>query len=185
MSSGRQRRSQRKRKEREQQKMGGTIESRYTRLGVYTLQEVLDFIPFDGEGKPLRDVAKDKEYLGYIVHMDSMRYRLYKTRGTTCVSCGLVGTFFSLDLPREMARPHFNLYGLDENGEEVMLTKDHIQPLSQGGPNIFSNLQPMCEKCNTKKGNKWDGQPRIKGTDGRSTVDAYNGTPTEACRAHG
>lgn len=34
------------------------------------------------------------------------------------------------------------------------LTIDHIKPLSQGGRNIKSNMQPLCYWCNQSKGSK-------------------------------
>ena len=34
---------------------------------------------------------------------------------------------------------------------EIKLTLDHIIPLSTGGRNIFDNIQPLCNSCNTKK----------------------------------
>jgi len=35
---------------------------------------------------------------------------------------------------------HFNLYGYDTEGNEVLLTKDHILPKSKGGTDHLSNL---------------------------------------------
>lgn len=48
-----------------------------------------------------------------------------------------------------------NLYGKPcvECGEPSD-SIDHIIPLSRGGTNDISNLQPMCLKCNIKKGNR-------------------------------
>lgn len=34
------------------------------------------------------------------------------------------------------------------------LTKDHVIPRAQGGPNVLSNLQPLCGPCNRAKGNR-------------------------------
>lgn len=35
---------------------------------------------------------------------------------------------------------------------DVPLTKDHVVPLSEGGTNYASNLQPLCRQCNSWKG---------------------------------
>lgn len=135
-------------------KIKGIVSERYTRLAIFSLEEIFDHIPFDINGKPDNNIPNQKEYNNQQVHMTSIRYILYKVKGTTCKECGIVGTFFSLDLPRNCERPHFNLYGYDEEGNEVMITKDHIHPKSKGGSDKLDNLQPLCERCNCKKGDK-------------------------------
>jgi hypothetical protein len=52
---------------------------------------------------------------------------------------------------------HFNLYAIDDVGDEVLMTKDHIIPKrrgnrSDGGPDHISNYQTMCKPCNEAKG---------------------------------
>ena len=47
-----------------------------------------------------------------------------------------------------------DLFGIDSNGDEVLMTVDHILPKSKGGPHHIDNFQPMCMPCNMKKADK-------------------------------
>ena len=49
---------------------------------------------------------------------------------------------------------HLNLYAVDNNGDEILMTKDHILPHSKGGADDINNYQTMCKLCNEAKGNK-------------------------------
>ncbi len=71
-----------------------------------------------------------------------------------CIGCGKKGTHFLLIQERGQS-PHLRLYHrVKKTGKLILMTKDHIKPLSKGGTNHFNNLQTLCEECNIKKGNR-------------------------------
>jgi len=37
---------------------------------------------------------------------------------------------------------------------DILMTKDHIVPVSLGGKDSLDNLQTMCYRCNRSKGNR-------------------------------
>jgi len=119
---------------------------KYERVGTYDIEEVFS---------SLNCQTGIMYFDGNEVKMTSERYILFKTKGVVCVCCGIVGTKFHLEKnTKNVLTYHFNLYGVNENGQEIMITKDHIVPKSKGGKNKISNYQPMCIICNAKKGNK-------------------------------
>lgn len=121
----------------------------YRRCGKYTIDEVLKHVSHSfSYTKP-----KIMKFDGYKVKMNSQRYTLFKRDGVQCVSCGIKGEFFALERHEndKTSRPHFNLYGIDKDGNEVLMTKDHIIPKAKGGKNALSNYQVMCVTCNNEK----------------------------------
>jgi len=92
-------------------------------------------------------------FKGYEIKKGSLRYKVF-SESLNCVECGLKGSILALekDKTHQTNRCHFNLYGINENGEEILMTKDHIKPLSKGGRNYTDNMQTMCTICNNKKG---------------------------------
>jgi len=90
------------------------------------------------------------------ISMGSHRYQLFEAKGTICVCCGTRGLFFAIErgIYDNPSKFHLNLYGLDENMEEIMLTKDHVIPRSKGGENSLSNYQTLCYKCNQRKADR-------------------------------
>jgi 5-methylcytosine-specific restriction endonuclease McrA len=116
----------------------------------YTIDEVLsNVIPYDAKiGKHFVDFDGD------LMRMESQRYKLFKRVGCTCISCGIHGSFFRKERHKHDIMFHFNLYAIDNNGNEILMTKDHIIPKSKGGKNNLSNYQVMCVICNNNKGNQ-------------------------------
>jgi len=92
-------------------------------------------------------------YDGNKVKLFSLRLRTFANHGTCCANCGLCGHFFALERHvGSQGRYHFNLYGHDEEGNEILFTKDHILPKAKGGPDSLKNMQTMCIICNHLKG---------------------------------
>lgn len=98
------------------------------------------------------------DFDGHSVKMRSLRYLTFK-KSTTCITCGREGRHFRLEKHALHANIvhntyHFNLYGHNHHGTEILMTKDHIIPKSKGGPTEIANLQTMCTICNRLKGDK-------------------------------
>ncbi len=132
--------------------------SDYVRLGKYEIDDVLKHVSLNPEDKP-----KNVRFNGHRIFMGSKRYQNFKAHGNICVECGLVGTHFYLERHKNQmsGNYHFNMYGLNSDGEEVMLTKDHIVPKAKGGLDEIINFQVMCSPCNSKKGDKWLSQEQL------------------------
>lgn len=93
-------------------------------------------------------------FCGDEIKSTSLRYQVFFTKGIRCACCGIEGQYFAKEKGHGSSqdRYHLNLYAIDADGNEVLMTKDHIIPRSLGGKDILDNLQPMCKYCNSKKG---------------------------------
>lgn len=125
------------------------------RIGIFSIEEVLPYI-YELTGEERR------EFLGNLVKMGSQRYRLFHHKGTVCTHCGLEGTYFALEKDFFATKYHFNLYGINKEGKEILFTKDHIVPRSKGGGNHLGNYQVLCAKCNRDKGDRWPTEKEVK-----------------------
>ncbi len=137
------------------------------RLAKFTLDEI---IPLIGAARRWAYSLSDgrKVWVG----TDSVRLKLHKRCGH-CVACFLRSEHFwlevdipkshrKLNLPVETycadalsKRAHLNPYGIGQQGQEVLMTLDHIHPRSKGGPKEDSNIQVLCRDCNRIKANKF------------------------------
>ena len=79
------------------------------------------------------------------------RMRVFAVHGCKCSKCGLEGTTVLRTQDRGGGL-HIDLYAV-KDGSYVLMNRDHILPASKGGPNHLWNLRPMCEPCNSKRGN--------------------------------
>ena len=116
----------------------------YIRAGKIPLERVLPYI-----GKHMA-----RWYCGHKVNLSSLRLMLFKNKSEElfCVKCGIKAKYFAVERTWDTEKYHLNLYGNDEHGYDMLITKDHIIPRSKKGPNHLSNLQVMCADCNWKKG---------------------------------
>ena len=118
----------------------------YHRKEMYPIKDIL----------PLIDASKgDRKILlgGDMVRVSSLRLLTFKTVGCNCVKCGIEGQFFRKERAGNVQSYHLNLYAINSNGQEMLMTKDHIIPKSKGGKDTLSNLQTMCSLCNIEKDN--------------------------------
>ena len=111
-----------------------------TRIKNLTIKEVFKWI----EDNPRRIYWENGDYI-----INTKRAKIFNKKGITCVNCGVQGEFFALETDKG-GGVHLDLYGTI-NGEEVLLTIDHIIPKSKGGLNDMINYQVMCKLCNEMK----------------------------------
>lgn len=106
--------------------------------------EILETVRLDLSDIPLKQLEGYKEH---------RRLKLYYHKGTKCVSCPRIGTKLltvNLKFKNGSIAKHVDVF-TDDN---VMITVDHIIPLSKGGAREdLNNMQVMCQYCNSKKGN--------------------------------
>lgn len=71
------------------------------------------------------------EIEGYKVKTKDDRYLNFIKHGFECAKCGIKGKYVNLECNSKLGN-HLNVYGIDKNGNEILLTKDHIYPKSKG-----------------------------------------------------
>jgi HNH endonuclease len=114
----------------------------------YSPEEILPRVKFPSSLRvPREDLDGDQ------INFGTLRLQTFCAKGITCRACGLRGLFFVKEKHRTGERYyHLSLYAL-KNGQEVMLTRDHIIPKSRKGKDTLANSQPLCFNCNQEKGN--------------------------------
>ena len=127
------------------------IKPKYIQKEIYSIAEIRE---------KTREMLFNPKYIkskiildGDAIKANSQRYQVFFTKGIKCSCCGIEGKFFRKEKLLNDKSYHLNLYAIDDDGNEVLMTKDHIIPKSKGGRDILENYQPMCEHCNRAKGN--------------------------------
>lgn len=130
----------------------------------YSIDETFKIIAplLDPDEKYEKGKKKTKvDFYGDVIKANSHRYQTFYYKGCTCVKCGLKASYFEKNKMSNEKVYHLNLYGIDEDGNEVLFTKDHILPKSKGGKNYITNYQTMCSKCNKEKSSDMSIQDKI------------------------
>lgn len=119
-------------------------------VGEFTPEYVFNNFVIDGirEKEESYDVETDSGV--FSVYANSQRYILFHEKGCTCVKCGATATKAYL-CDTGSGRAHFNFI-VEIDGEDFLLTKDHVEAKSGGGANAQKNYVPMCQRCNQLKG---------------------------------
>lgn len=127
----------------------------YDRILALPASEVLPYIEADMD-KPVKGERTVIE--GIPVHTTSIRLRTFALTGIECrwPGCKLVGRLFAFERgikEQGTDKPyHLNLWAVDENGEQVLMTHDHIKSRANGGADRLDNTETMCQPHNNAKG---------------------------------
>lgn len=96
------------------------------------------------------ELSIDELYSKFSQHR---RLKVFVTKGLRCVveNCNHIGSRLIQAIDK-LGNKHIDLY----TDNLMMMTIDHILPVSKGGNNELDNLQPMCYLHNNLKGNESD-----------------------------
>lgn len=121
------------------------------RIGIFSVDFVMDRVSAGWEEEILTSLNNHPPIR---VKFHTKNLLLYALKGTKCIRCGAKGIYFALERnPKDRSDFRFKLYAIQDRIEREM-TKDHIIPASQGGGDGLDNLQPMCYKCNHRRGSR-------------------------------
>jgi len=107
---------------------------------------------------PIDDVFDAMATTGYYqgISVLGKRYQVFMVSGIVCVECEVQAQYFAIERDRATNKFHMNLYAIDDDGCEVLMTRDHIKPRSKGGSDALWNQQTMCYYCNGRKSDHYD-----------------------------
>ena len=118
---------------------------KYTVFATFSVEEVMPLLSVASLGR--HRFCKDGQE--WNVNLSSTRFIAF-ANSLRCVCCGIKGSIFKLESNND-SKPHLNLYAVLPDGEEILMTRDHIFPCCKGGKDCASNVQTMCQLCNFLK----------------------------------
>lgn len=136
---------------------------KYERVGILTINQVVakvidrdieekNHFSIKPEDRNFQNLPRRSDCAGHMLRLNSVRLQTFAFAGTVCVTCGIEGKFFAIEREEGATSGyHANLYAVDEKGNEVMMTHDHILARSLGGEDHIKNTQTMCTYCNAEK----------------------------------
>lgn len=131
-----------------------TNSGKFITNGVWFYDELHHFIgstPRRRRGNGRKKFRLETPHGDYLINLHSPRLQCFK-RNPKCAYCHRVGALWFLQKQSTDTEWHLNLYALETNDTLVLMTRDHIFPVSRGGVNAPSNSATACEPCNKKKG---------------------------------
>lgn len=121
----------------------------YERVALLPITEVLPHI--------LNNINNTKKakvlFQGYLVNVTSTRLKTFALTGIDCHCCGIQSAYFAIERSKGTSGGyHLNLWAKDKDGNEILMTHDHITARSMGGLDDNTNTETLCGPCNWSKG---------------------------------
>ena len=85
---------------------------------------------------------------------NKLEYKRVKCNERRARILGAEGTFTAQEWEEVKKKYNYCCAYCLQSEDVVKLTKDHIIPLTKGGSNYITNIQPLCRSCNSSKYNK-------------------------------
>ncbi len=111
-----------------------------------------DLVPKESRLKQAESMSGENNpsWLGGITTPERLRYHCARYRAR---KLGSSGTHSQTEWEK-LKESYGNACVCCKDGN-VKLTEDHILPLSKGGSDDISNIQPLCKPCNSRKKDKY------------------------------
>ena len=140
-------------------------------VGFGAIRAAVDFLE-RREGKPPKNTIN-----GIELNTCSTRLKTFLKHGIVCSCCNLTAAHWAIERFPNTESWHLNLWAIDDNGYEVLMTHDHTVARALGGADNLSNTTTMCSPCNAKKaqGEQFEFRRRQQSANDRAKHAARNG----------